>query len=524
MQRGVYQASPPLDWFTVALICALPEELAACKVMLDREIRTANPLADDNIYDLGTIEDHYVVVVCLPATKTNTDSAAAVARDLKRSFKNIRFGLLVGTGGGIPSEEVDIRLGDVVVSQPENNHGGVVYYDSGKTTETGFKAKQHLNKPPDFLLSALSHIRSDHLRKEPKMMKFLTLFDENLKSKGFAKPHPMSDRLFRGNKENRRLDRKDPNPRIWYGLIASGNKVIRDESCRDSLSDRDTKILCVEMEAAGLMDRFPCLVIRGISDYADKHKNDTWKNRAAACAAAYARELLSIIPASQVRDLQPIQDSLVTGATISQSTKHSRKADTVGDQPQQILDIVTSTAPTKSCFLNCDTLHHPKPPLSPPSPLHVRLFPLSELPSRAVSTARPFATTVPELHVDMEGDLQPTPLGFASTTATLIQDRPTMDTGRIGYRTERLYSWLLFPSFRPDLEHLSACTAALLALLSASEGFCVEHSGEKCTRAGGLESASSERVDMVVFTFVMILLCVALFWNLLVQYHLEHSW
>jgi nucleoside phosphorylase len=32
--------------------------------------------------------------------------------------------------------------------------------------------------------------------------------------------------------------------------------------------------VCIEMEAAGLMDWFPCLVIRGIYDYADLYKND----------------------------------------------------------------------------------------------------------------------------------------------------------------------------------------------------------------------------------------------------------
>jgi hypothetical protein len=50
------------------------------------------------------------------------------------------------------------------------------------------------------------------------------------------------------------------------------------------------------MEAAGLMDDFPCLVIRGVCDYADSHKNDVWHGYAAATAAAYAKEFLSIIP------------------------------------------------------------------------------------------------------------------------------------------------------------------------------------------------------------------------------------
>jgi nucleoside phosphorylase len=59
---------------------------------------------------------------------------------------------------------------------------------------------------------------------------------------------------------------------------------------------RELGILCFEMEAAGLMDNFPCLVIRGICDYADSHKSKEWQEYAAATAAAYAKEILSVIP------------------------------------------------------------------------------------------------------------------------------------------------------------------------------------------------------------------------------------
>lgn len=76
---------------------------------------------------------------------------------------------------------------------------------------------------------------------------------------------------------------------------------------------QDLDLLCFEMEAAGLMDNFPCLVIRGICDYADTHKNKRWQPYAAAVAAAYAKELLSIIPSSQVGRTQTIVESSVKG-------------------------------------------------------------------------------------------------------------------------------------------------------------------------------------------------------------------
>ena len=55
------------------------------------------------------------------------------------------------------------------------------------------------------------------------------------------------------------------------------------------------------------MDTFPCVVIRGICDYADSHKNKIWQPYAAATAAAYAKELLRVIPGQAVTNLSPIE-------------------------------------------------------------------------------------------------------------------------------------------------------------------------------------------------------------------------
>jgi hypothetical protein len=64
---------------------------------------------------------------------------------------------------------------------------------------------------------------------------------------------------------------------------------------RDKLA-KELGVLCFEMEAAGLMNTFPCVVIRGICDYCDSHKNGIWKPYASAMAATYAKRLLNIIP------------------------------------------------------------------------------------------------------------------------------------------------------------------------------------------------------------------------------------
>ena len=96
-------------------------------------------------------------------------------------------------------------------------------------------------------------------------------------------------------------------PYIHYGTIGSANRVVKDGTERDKVKG-EMKILCVEMEAAGLMDSFPCLVIRGICDYADSHKNKKWQPYAAATAAAYMKELLSVIPPKDVAKVSPAAD------------------------------------------------------------------------------------------------------------------------------------------------------------------------------------------------------------------------
>ena len=124
--------------YTVGWVCALPLEMAVAKAMLD-EIHSDLPTSssDQNTYVLGRIRAHNVVIACLPSGVYGTTSAAAVAIQMLSTFRSIRFGLMVGIGGGVPSKDSDIRLGDVVVSKPTGDFGGVVQYDFGKTVAQG---------------------------------------------------------------------------------------------------------------------------------------------------------------------------------------------------------------------------------------------------------------------------------------------------------------------------------------------------------------------------------------------------
>jgi nucleoside phosphorylase len=300
--------------YTVGWICALPVELAAAQAMLDEEYAEL-PRAkfDPNLYTLGRIGEHNVVITCLPAGHMGIGPAAAGAARMVSRFRSIRFGLMVGIGGGVPSASVDIRLGDVVVSHPFRQHGGVVQYDLGKTVRAGQTIRTgSLNSPPPVLLNAVSQFRADRFRGRDSFHQYMVGF-QALPRFGRANSGP--DFLFRPSYAHRgrlgcdgcdkeqhvqRSARQQPEQvEVHYGTIASGNQVMRDGITRDLLSQELGGVLCFEMEAAGLMNGFPCLVIRGISDYADSHKSKLWQPYAAATAAACAKAILFFVPPSE---------------------------------------------------------------------------------------------------------------------------------------------------------------------------------------------------------------------------------
>jgi nucleoside phosphorylase len=311
--------------YTIAWICALEEEYFCAGRMLDEEFDgpETSEDKDDNTYIYGRIAKHYVVIGCLPAGRYGTNSAGRVARDMVRTFPHLRFALMVGIGGGAPTAQNDIRLGDVVVSQPKNGFGGVIQYDLGKTLQNGrFQMNGQLNAPPEKLLGVIPEIRRRYMdRKKPdRLAEHLQRLDDMEEYQKPAYDYLYSaDYLHASGNDcnqcrsqslvNRPVRSNHRALTVHYGTIASGNSVVKDAKMRDRYAnDPDLNILCFEMEAAGLMNNIPCLVIRGICDYCDSHKNDAWHNYAALSAAAYARELLFVLRSQKVDAMPPWAD------------------------------------------------------------------------------------------------------------------------------------------------------------------------------------------------------------------------
>ncbi|KAK6338324.1 hypothetical protein TWF730_002387 [Orbilia blumenaviensis] len=311
--------------YTIAWICALPLEMAAAKAMLDNtHAALSQHRRDGNTYTLGEIGGHNVVIACLPSGIYGLTSAGIVASQLLFTFTAIRFGVMVGIGGGAPSRTADIRLGDVVVSKPTGTLGGVVQFDLGKTLSNGrFERTGALNKPPQVILTALSSLQADDMMGTSQVPAILSNMVRKYPAmeKRFAHPGQHQDWVFEATYEHTgagsscdscdrdRLINRDKrlkdDPVVHYGLIASSNQVMRDGVARDRLA-QELGVLCFEMEAAGLMDSFPCVVIRGICDYSDSHKSKQWQEYAAATAAAYAKCLISASSIVQTATTQTV--------------------------------------------------------------------------------------------------------------------------------------------------------------------------------------------------------------------------
>lgn len=318
--------------YTVAIVCAIEFEMSAVRYMLDKEhSRLPSSQGDSNDYILGELCGHNVVLACLPGNQGKS-AAAIVATNLDRTFPSIKWRFLAGIGGGVPSDKHDIRLGDVVVSMPEGQYGGVVQYDLGKDTDGGFKLKGFLSAPPSRLRTAVNGMRSDHRWNDSKVEEFVSaMLQKGRRLNVYRRPAAQSDILFDPDyphavdeatcefcdktKTAERLPRDYKGPEIHYGLIASGDRIMRSAVKRGLHIQNIGDILCFEMEAAGLSTEFPYIVIRGISDYADSHKNDAWQYYAAAAAAACTKELLTYLD-----PMAPIEEATAGRASRNEQT------------------------------------------------------------------------------------------------------------------------------------------------------------------------------------------------------------
>lgn len=301
------------DDYTIGWVCALPIEVAAAKAALDHiypDIPVEPTANDTNTYILGSIKGHNIVLAHPKSGEYGSSSVASVVKQLRASFKFIRFSLLAGIGGGVPNKKGDIRLGDVVVSKPTAGRPGLIQYAGDQLISS-----EAMDRPSAVLLTAVNKTETADIFDESQIPGFISDIVQT-DPVTFAHPGPEQDVLFDASYDHTTIeaaedgcnhcnpeeilsrpprDRQDPV--VHYGLVASGSQLIWHGATRDKLAHEEG-VLCFETEAAGLTESAQNLVIRGIGDYADSHSSNLWHAYAAAAAAAYAKEVLSFIPAA----------------------------------------------------------------------------------------------------------------------------------------------------------------------------------------------------------------------------------
>ncbi|KEY75150.1 hypothetical protein S7711_01600 [Stachybotrys chartarum IBT 7711] len=310
-RSGAHDGLPSRDSIKIAIICALPIEAEAVEALLDYKWNgRPNIPGDRNIYTVGSIGQYNVVIAYLH--NMGVSSAAAAAVDCRRSFRKVEIALVVGICGAlpiIPGTKTPIYLGDVIISD------GIIPYRNVRifTNQSIQRNALHdmMAKPKRHIMALLAKLRvkssSEALEEETR---------KNLEALGASDPamrYPgiQADRLFEadyehvGSKEkchrgglcdDRRITRYRrgdiANPKIHIGTMASGDALMKSARERDRIA-QESKIIGFEMEANGVWDEMPSLVIKAVNDYADSHKNDIWQRYAAASAAAAMKAFLS---------------------------------------------------------------------------------------------------------------------------------------------------------------------------------------------------------------------------------------
>ncbi|KAL4883937.1 hypothetical protein BJY04DRAFT_183537 [Aspergillus karnatakaensis] len=312
--------------FEFAIICALPREFDAVEALLDERyssLNTPRHFSDSNYYTTGRMGVSNVVVICL--LEMGKASAAKAATTLRSSFPNISLILAVGICGGVPfpTPDTELILGDVIISHQ------VVKFDFGRQFSDRFERKgvikETLDRSNAAVLSVLAGLPTREMKNHLRGLHTRYLKDLQVQSDSiWCYPGVDKDRLYPASCEHnapagveeaqrepatdctsvgcirplitrmRLSNGTNPQPCIHLGPIASGDVVMKSASHRDKLA-REENIVGFEMEGAGICESLASLVIKGVCDYADSHKNKEWQDYAAASGAACAKAFLECL-------------------------------------------------------------------------------------------------------------------------------------------------------------------------------------------------------------------------------------
>lgn len=330
-ENPIYDMVNPQD-YTVGWICALPVELSAAAAFLDdiHPFPVDHNPRESNIYALGTVGIHNVVIAAAPVIEGDALPVDAVWRDMVHCFPNVRIALGLRVYGSAPNQKRDVRLGDVLVGSLRNGYCSLTQHDEA-IQALPFQDTGSLAQSFESLRMAVCGLRQEYelnghqleksiqhiLGKWPQMQKKYSRpsVESDAPVSDLQHPYSDSDHNYPHFDCCSRLlpprTRDEPDClRIHYGFITSVSQQSKEAQANGKAAT-DSTGLCFEMAADEQTDRFPCLVVRGVCDYASRNRNETWHGFAALAAAAYTKDLLYHMPPNQV-ELKPAISEAVT--------------------------------------------------------------------------------------------------------------------------------------------------------------------------------------------------------------------
>ncbi|KAF9882693.1 hypothetical protein FE257_005520 [Aspergillus nanangensis] len=323
--------------FGIAIICALGLESDAVEILFDHfwDEGFGKAPGDQNSYRAGVIGKHNVVLAYMP--QMGKGPAATVSAHLRSSFENINLALLVGVCGGVPEGAYSsIFLGDIVISESITN------YDYGRRLPDGFVSKEPAWTPNFRVTSFLRLLRGWKGRRD--LERRMRHHHDVLQGRDnkYGQPQTRRDRLFASSYRHKHyhpqsciacstdqpckeaqdstcnelkcdpdqcIKRSRPNPsklsledldqqiNIHFGGVASGDTVMKSGEDRD-ITAKQHDAIAFEMEGAGVYPSLQCIIVKGVCDYADSHKEKSWQPFAAGIAAACMKAMLEQLDTS----------------------------------------------------------------------------------------------------------------------------------------------------------------------------------------------------------------------------------
>lgn len=300
------------DEVRIAVCTALPKEFLAMKAILEIDPNVQTRVDETGIEylesSISALDGGFNrIVLCRVGMGNNL--AAARATQIMNTYPKVRAIVMVGIAGGMPNPgkaERHVRLGDVVVSNEE----GIWQYDLVKDEGGKETVRAHSSRPDAQLLGVVGALETKRLERGLPLKEMIEAALATIKhqTNSWSRPSPETDKIFDTSttvvQHPFDPDRAGDEPRVFMGRIGSANVLLKNALRRDQLRD-EFGLKAVEMEGSGIADAAwlqSCgyLVVRGICDYADQVKNDTWQNYAALAAAAYAKLVLLQLPSKDI--------------------------------------------------------------------------------------------------------------------------------------------------------------------------------------------------------------------------------